>query len=111
MSEQYEGWANYPTWAVKLWIDNGRAEQEYWREVTAEALADIAHDTSEFKRTAEGILADTLKEEYENDWGDVARLISDVYPDVGVYIDLMAYALGEVNWYEIAHSLIEEADS
>ena len=44
-------------------------------------------------------LADLLKEEFE-----------DAAPDLGAstFSDLLGYALGLVNWYEIAEMLIEE---
>ena len=33
MSEDgYNGWKNYETWLVALWLDNERETYEYWRE-------------------------------------------------------------------------------
>jgi hypothetical protein len=36
-NKRYNGWANYETWAVKLWMDNDPGEYEHWRE-TAQAV-------------------------------------------------------------------------
>ncbi len=29
--DRYNGWTNYETWAVSLWIDNDHATYAYWR--------------------------------------------------------------------------------
>lgn len=81
----YNGWVNYETWVVKLWIDNEQYDQERWLE---------AAKTAESTRT----LADQMKDEYE-----------EATPEtVGVWSDLLSAALGEVNWFEIAEHLQEE---
>jgi hypothetical protein len=81
----YNGWTNYETWVVKLWIDNEQYDQERWLEA-----AKTAEST--------GTLADQMQEEYE-----------DATPEtVGVWSDLLSAALGEVNWFEIAEHLQEE---
>ena len=28
----YQGWTNYETWAVNLWLDNEEGVHDYWRE-------------------------------------------------------------------------------
>lgn len=81
----YNGWTNYETWVLKLWIDNEQSSQEYWLEE-----AKTAEST--------GTLADQMKDEYE-----------EAMPETtGVWSDLLTSALGEVNWYEIAEHLQEE---
>jgi len=86
MSDKYNGYTNYPTWNVKLWIDNEESSYNYWRAKTGGA-----ENANE--------LAGLLKEEFE-----------DAAPDLGAstFSDLLGYALGLVNWYEIAEMLIEE---
>lgn len=34
----YNGWSNYETWNVKLWIDNEEGSYDYWREQTPAVL-------------------------------------------------------------------------
>lgn len=29
--DEYNGWANYETWAVSLWLDNDERSYRYWR--------------------------------------------------------------------------------
>lgn len=89
--EGYSGWRNYETWVVKLWIDNDESSYNYWQERAKETLKDAATPTVE--------LADELKYTHE---------AADPTEEAGVYTDLLYSALGEVNWYEIAESILEE---
>jgi hypothetical protein len=96
----YNGWANYETWAVKLWMDNDQGSQEYWADVAREALAQP--NDSEVLTDAENaryVLADRLKDEFEE---------NSPIQDATVYADLLNAALGSVDWSEIAQALIEE---
>lgn len=92
---QYNGWTNYETWAVKLWIDNEEGSQNYWLDEAARARR---HTTG--KRDAVYQLSQQLKDEH-----------NEAAPEVsGVFADLMNAALGSVDWYEIAESLLEDAE-
>jgi hypothetical protein len=91
MSETHNGWTNYETWVVALWMDNDQWSYTEAREWAREALHE--HDTAPTIH-----LADVLKDEH------TCRA-----PDLeGVYSDLLTASLGEVNWFEIAANLIEE---
>ena len=93
----YQGHANYETWAAKLWMDNEEGSYIYWGEVAEEFL-----ERGQYKDEGEGDpygLSERLKDEYE-----------EAAPDLdGLYGDLLTAALGDVDWYEIAESLIEDA--
>ena len=83
----YNGWTNYETWNVALWINNEPTTyEERYR------LARHARNAGE--------LADTLKA-----W------VHDMAPDLGasMFSDLLNAALGVVNWDEIASSRYAEA--
>ena len=89
----HEGWTNYETWAVKLHMDNEQDAQEYW----AEQARIEAEDADNDKRISVRHLAATLKDEHE-----------EALPNLdGFAGDLLTAALGSVNWYEIAESLLE----
>lgn len=98
----YNGWTNYETWNCKLYIDNDQGSQEYWRE-QAQAAYDNAKADKTFTRIERAALdlKDTLKNEFEENTPTVT----------GFYADLLNAALSEVNWYEIAISLIEDAEA
>ena len=87
----YQGYKNYQTWSVKLWIDNDKGLYDYWNERATE----IAKGT-EPKIT----LAKELKEFFEEN-----NPLSD---QSNVYSDLLGNTLKEVNYHEIAEELLEE---
>jgi len=99
-TKTYNGWTNYETWNVALWMDNEQGSQEYWRDRANDYLLQSEADsvfTKEERATLE--LADDIKEQFNN------------MPDLGAscYTDLLNSAMSEVNWYEIAEGLIKEA--
>jgi hypothetical protein len=89
MSEStYNGWTNYETWAVKLWLDNSQGDQEYAAELCTKAQ-------NEF-----------------NAADDLRAFVEESMPDLGASMasDLLSSALGRVNWREIAESYREKVD-
>jgi hypothetical protein len=92
----YNGWSNYETWNVKLWIDNEEGSYRYWREVVQEAWNDCDHDKDD---TAYQV-SKRLKEETEEAMPELS----------GCYADLLSAALSEVNWYEIAEAMVADED-
>lgn len=102
---RYEGWSNYETWAVSLWLDNDEPSYRYWREQVEQHRRE-AGDSS---RVQEGIwtpsealrfnLADQIKE-----------VVNDGSPlnEASLYSDLLSAAISEVNWTEIADHWLNE---
>lgn len=88
----YQGWRNFETWAVALWLDNDRGLYDLVREWAAEAKAESG------KRDAKFVLADQLKE-----------YIDDNKPELeGMWADLLNGAIDEVYWDEIAANILAE---
>jgi hypothetical protein len=96
---KYNGWTNYETWVVNLWIDNDPGDYERWREIAREYLdaASEAPPLTRMEAAAIG-LADELKEQADEELPDVERF----------WKDLLLAAFSGVNWDEIAWCLIEE---
>ena len=153
--KEYNGWTNYETWIVKLWMDNEEGTHLYFREQAEQAFKDdpdkyiIDHEKygqqDEFNslgEAREGLrdfgadFADTtLTERWQEGKGEIlnvcgevvghidqdndrirtlARIIEDSHEESlpkleGFAADLMSSALSEVNWEEIANSLLEDA--
>ena len=85
----YNGWTNYETWCVKLWMDNDEGSAQYWLEVVEEEEED---------GDVAGLSA-RLKDNHE-----------EMLPDIGGFAgDLLNAAMSEVNWHEIATNLLEDA--
>ena len=83
----YNGWSNYETWNFKLWLDN---------------------DEFSYKRTQELVKANN------KDAGELASNLRDLAMDeapeiqASFYSDVMMASVREVNYYEVAQSLLEE---
>ena len=102
--KRYNGWANYETWAVKLWMDNEESSQTYWQERTREAFEQAQEEDAFYEGEtatdrARRALAQALKDEHE-----------EAAPDLGatVWGDLFNAAMSEVDWYEIAAALLQD---
>lgn len=92
MGEQgYNGWANYPTWATALWIDNERWAYDLRREMARAAI---------LEQVSESVFGDRLKE-----------MVTESLPEIGASLgsDLLGYAVDLIDWHEIAKAwLVEE---
>lgn len=87
----YNGWSNYETWNVKLWMDNDEGNYRYWQDETERAITDTQDKDDAIKYIAEQVEA-----QHKEGMPELA----------GTYADLMNAALSEVDWYEIAESLV-----
>lgn len=81
------GFANYPTWIVALWLDNSQDSQRFWAEY-AKAVRRHADPLR--------VLAEKLKEAHAS------------VPFPAVYGDLLSYALDQVDWHELASHLLAD---
>jgi hypothetical protein len=104
----YNGYKNYETWAICLWIDNEEDTYLSWKdrakELLLEARESLLDDANndEIAKASEDArirLADELKDHFE-----------EVMPDLGasVWADLLNAALSEVDWHEVASSRYDE---
>ena len=98
--EKYNGWTNYETWNVALWIDNEEGSYNYWREITGQLKKEREYGSLD--REASYYLSEQLKEEI-CDQSPLAR-------DASCYSDLLGSALANVNWREIAENWLENLE-
>lgn len=108
-NKTYNGWTNYETWNVKLWIDNDEGSHNYWREAAQECYDKTENCLSAYaKFTGNEIF--THEERAVNALSTRLKgQIEGEAPDLGasMWADLLYAALSEVNWHEIAKSLID----
>ena len=99
----YNGWTNYETWLVALWIDNDQGSYNFWRETAREVL-DQATANRSFTKEENAKLV--LSKQLQGDIEDGAPT-----ENAGLYCDLLTGAMSEVNWYEIASNWIDELET
>ena len=93
--QKYNGWANYPTWAVNLWGDNDEGLYNYFRD----KLNEIKENNADDPDAQLSELGQAIKD-----------FIEENAPEIGasVYSDLIGYAIDSVNYWEIAENMLSE---
>ena len=84
---KYNGWTNYETWLVNLWLDN---------DGTSEMLRELAADTYETKADFDAYQFGKIIRE------QVEELYAEQIPAAGMLADLVNAAFSSVDWDEIA---------
>ncbi len=99
----YNGWTNYETWLVKLWMDNSEGDSCYWQEEAIVTFRDcVPSKWNTQAQQARINLAETLKDRHEQACHEA--LPEDMH--ASFIMDLLNGALSEVNWHEISESLL-----
>ena len=106
ISTTYNGWTNYETWLVALWLDNEQQSADYWRQEAIEQAGSDArpYGPGSYSDAAVG-LAEALQEETE----DLLEFGLTGVEDgrwTGLALDLVRAALSQVEWREIADNLL-----
>jgi hypothetical protein len=98
--KEYNGWSNYETWCVNLWLTNDEGTDR------------------ELSRIIRGFRKDEEDANSENDVYGAAKAIkewvededSGMLPDLGATMaaDMLGAAMSEVDWDEIAENHMED---
>lgn len=104
--KEYNGWTNYETWNVALWIGNEESSSNYWTEEAQMSYdGSEADDTFSRDENAALDLSKKLEEFFENQAQDA---LEAAHAQCSWMADLMTAALSEVNWHEIAEHYIAD---
>jgi hypothetical protein len=108
---EYNGWTNYETWVVNLWMDNEEGTHDYWLEVAEDVYNNKARENIAIGMTrmdeAIYLLADRLKDDHEDRKDSI---LENAGLTASVWADLLGAALCEANWREIAEHLLENIE-
>ena len=112
MCDRYNGWANYETWCVYLWLSNEPESYDYCVEL-AESAKRLAPESEQVRRkvwtveeAAKFNLANTLKGMVEAN-NDLRPYMPEEQFMASMYTDLLGSALDNVNWGEIASAFLD----
>ena len=101
----YNGWTNYETWLVKLWLDNEPGQDEYWIDEARDAMSEaVANENSaeSLRDEARATLAERIQSEHEH-------YVDEILPSPASFLnDLVNSSMGRVNWHEIASHYVDE---
>ncbi len=116
-AENYNGWTNYPTWAVNLWLSNDQGLNDSTLDVVANYYDGAERDENVLPTMDSAgnmrspiwtlaqcqrlRVADALKE-----WIDELRYMPSLAIDGSMFADLLGWALSSVNWAELAEGWI-----
>ena len=92
--ENYNGYKNYFTWNLKLWMDNDEHSYNAYRAAAREIIAENPD-----KLQAVGVLADQLKNGVEESAPEL---------EPSFYCDILTAAIDNVDFFEIAEEIITE---
>lgn len=105
----YNGWTNYETWVVKLWMDNDEYSHDNWVRTARYIYEHDAKEQPHFTKMEDAvvILADRLKNDHEEAKDEI---LEHMKLNASLWADLLGAALSETNWHEIAENLLEDVE-
>jgi hypothetical protein len=106
--ERYNGWTNYATWNVALWLGNDQGLYNAYREMVAEVCEDVTEPDYEWQ-TIHDSRKYAVAERLESFVDDLAEeTCFGVVEGASFVTDLFGWALGQVDWFEIADNYVSE---
>jgi hypothetical protein len=112
MCEEYNGWTNYPTWAVN--VHDAFTDREDLGEMAYAAYAAGMEDPHTLGRDADGVryfahgaaqraVADAMREEMED------AAIDNLSGGGAFWSDIIGWAIGEIDFWRLAEGYADDA--
>ena len=103
-AKTFNGWTNYETWCVALWLDNDGRTHFYFQERALQCWED-AKAGSRLQDIGLSPTEDAIRELSQV----IKEEIDEGQPETrGLYADLLGSALSEVVWQEIATHYMDD---
>ena len=105
----YNGYTNYETWLVKLWIDNNEGDHIYWLERAREHVEQAAENPDPLNigstelQTARYNLSEDLKNWHEDYCADCTNNLPP-----SLVMDMLGAAFASVDWHAIAEHMLND---
>lgn len=103
--DEYNGWKNYETWCVKLWLDNDEYHQNLMLTMAEDAVRETKGDEV---WKAKHALAIALQDEINGWYYDMCDNIDPNFS--GMFQDLLGNAIARVDFDEISENVLEDMD-
>ena len=97
MTDKYQGWANYETWCVNLWLTNEEGSYNEFRDLATEFEEDQIY---EFGKEIRAHVEQEIDAMIQNSQG--------FDPYKGMVSDMIHANLSSVDWEEIAKGFKED---
>lgn len=102
--EGYNGWSNYPTWCVNLWLQN---DEGLYLATLDEVASGMAY-ADDHPNVSGGIWSQDQANRYAVADHLKRWVTDDLVPDLdGFPADLLGWAVEQVRWDEIAEAWLE----
>ena len=98
----YNGWANYQTWAVGMYLD-GNYDGQGTADYAAEMIRTAAKAGEIGRSTAIADVADAIRDMITENVTDATDALAS-----GLAADLLSASLGAVDWHELAENKLPE---
>lgn len=103
----YNGWKNYPTWNVKLWLDNDESTVEWVKSMYAEAADNIGKG-AQLRPMVFSLKEWTLFEFRDRLEDAIKRQAEMEIETPSMFTDCLQWAIGQADFFQIAKAYQEE---
>jgi hypothetical protein len=106
--EKYNGWVNYPTWNINLWLGNDEGLYGRAMELTREAVANNTETVYAGEDDDEGTEVLDRDGAVQDLATSLEEFCDEIRPESGFVADIYGWAVKHVDWREIAEHHVDD---